>query len=333
MRRRSAARPSSSSAREILAVDQHLPGGGHVEAGEQSEQRGLARARGADDRDGLARLRSRSSRRREWSDVLGPVATCLPSATAFTIGCMFDLPIRLLAAHLLLVLLTAASWAQPPAILVFGDSLSAGYGLPQGKGWVDLLRQRLQAQRAPPTQVVNASISGETTLGGRNRLAGVLAAHRPQIVILELGANDALRGQSLATMRDNLIRMVRDCQAAKARVLLVGMRIPPNYGPDYTKKFQASLCGGRATDQGCARAVSDGGLRRTARHVSVRWRASGRRTRRRRCSTTCGRSAGCWGMRVVVINSRTANIRISEHRDHRGIQRGTEKTRCQLRTT
>ncbi len=137
----------------------------------------------------------------------------------------------------MLLLLTDAIWAQQPAILVFGDSLSAGYGLPQGKGWVDLLRQRLQ-NNGSNHEVVNASISGETTLGGRSRLAGVLAAHRPQIVILELGANDALRGQSLATVRENLIRMVRDCQAVKARVLLVGMRIPPNYGPDYTKKFQ-----------------------------------------------------------------------------------------------
>jgi len=143
---------------------------------------------------------------------------------------------RLVSAFALL-LLTTATWAQPPVILVFGDSLSAGYGLPQGKGWVDLLRQRLQ-QSGSTYRVVNASISGETTLGGRTRLAGVLAAHRPQIVILELGANDALRGQSLTVMRDNLVRMIRDCQAAKARVLLVGMRIPPNYGPDYTKKFQ-----------------------------------------------------------------------------------------------
>ena len=137
-----------------------------------------------------------------------------------------------------LLLLTAATWAQTPVILVYGDSLSAGYGLPQGKGWVDLLRQRLQ-RSGSGYRVVNASISGETTLGGRNRLAGALAAHRPHVVILELGANDALRGQSLNTVRDNLIRMVRECQAAKARVLLVGMRIPPNYGPDYTKKFQA----------------------------------------------------------------------------------------------
>jgi acyl-CoA thioesterase-1 len=130
--------------------------------------------------------------------------------------------------------------AQPPAIMVFGDSLSAGYGLPQGKGWVDLLRQRLERE-SYAYRLVNASISGETTLGGRNRLAEALAQHRPRIVILELGANDGLRGQALDAMRENLIAMARACRAAKAKVLLVGMRIPPNYGPDYTEKFHASF--------------------------------------------------------------------------------------------
>ena len=130
--------------------------------------------------------------------------------------------------------------AQPPAIMVFGDSLSAGYGLPQGKGWVDLLQQRLERERYAD-RVVNASISGESTLGGRNRLADALAQHRPRIVILELGANDGLRGQSLDAMRENLIAMARACREAKAKVLLVGMRIPSNYGPDYTEKFHASF--------------------------------------------------------------------------------------------
>jgi len=124
--------------------------------------------------------------------------------------------------------------------MVFGDSLSAGYGLPRGKGWGDLLQERLQRERYP-YRVVNASVSGETTLGGRNRLAAALAQHRPQIVILELGANDALRGQPLDAMRDNLVAMVRECRAARARVLLVGMRIPPNYGPEYTGNFQAGF--------------------------------------------------------------------------------------------
>ena len=130
--------------------------------------------------------------------------------------------------------------AQPPAIMVFGDSLSAGYGLPQGKGWVDLLQRRLQHENYA-YRVVNASISGETTLGGRNRLADALAQHHPRIVILELGANDGLRGQAPDAMRQNLFAMVRAAQAAKTKVLLVGMRVPPNYGPAYTEKFHASF--------------------------------------------------------------------------------------------
>jgi acyl-CoA thioesterase I len=130
--------------------------------------------------------------------------------------------------------------ADADAILVFGDSLSAGYGLPQGKGWANLLQRRLQEQ-GYEYRVVNASISGETTLGGRNRLARALGEHHPQIVIIELGANDALRGQPLDTMSDNLTYMVRTSQATKAKVIVIGMRIPPNYGPDYTEKFHASF--------------------------------------------------------------------------------------------
>ncbi|MCW5622027.1 MAG: arylesterase [Burkholderiales bacterium] len=132
----------------------------------------------------------------------------------------------------------AAQAQQPPVILVFGDSLSAGYGLPQGRGWVDLLQQRLDTDRQR-LRVVNTSISGETTLGGRNRLPAVLTQHRPRLVILQLGANDALRGQSLNGMRDNLEEMIRASREAKAEVLLVGMQIPPNYGQQYTQKFQA----------------------------------------------------------------------------------------------
>jgi acyl-CoA thioesterase I len=152
---------------------------------------------------------------------------------------MYRLLFRL--ALVLSLWLAAPSYgAQPPAILVFGDSLSAGYGLPQGKGWVDLLRQRLE-QGHYTYRVVNASISGETTLGGRNRLAEALAQHHPSIVILELGANDGLRGQPLDVMRENLIAMARACRAAKSTILLIGMRIPSNYGPDYTEKFHASF--------------------------------------------------------------------------------------------
>ncbi len=129
-----------------------------------------------------------------------------------------------------------AAAQMSPVVLVLGDSLSAGYGLPQGKGWVDLLRGKIEAERYG-FKVVNASISGETTLGGRNRLAPLLATHQPAIVIVELGANDALRGTDLATTRANLKAIVDASRAASAEVLVIGMRIPPNYGPDYTTRF------------------------------------------------------------------------------------------------
>ena len=130
--------------------------------------------------------------------------------------------------------------ATAPVILVFGDSLAAGYGLPQGKGWVDLLQKKL-LDGGFDYRVVNASVSGETSLGGRNRLPAALTSHSPQIVILELGSNDGLRGQPLSALRDNLVAMIQDARRARARVLLAGMRIPPNYGPDYTRKFQATF--------------------------------------------------------------------------------------------
>jgi acyl-CoA thioesterase-1 len=139
-----------------------------------------------------------------------------------------------------LCLAAAPLQAQPPVILVFGDSLAAGYGLPQGRGWVDLLQDKLAAEGLDH-RVVNASISGETTLGGRNRIGAALERHRPAIVILELGANDGLRGQPLAALRDNLTTMVRASRRSGARVLLIGMRIPPNYGQDYTRKFHAAF--------------------------------------------------------------------------------------------
>ena len=122
--------------------------------------------------------------------------------------------------------------------MVFGDSLSAGYGLPQGAGWVNLLQQRLQQEKLD-YKVVNASISGETTLGGKNRVAAALEQHHPAIVIVELGANDGLRGGSVATIRANLIAIVTACRQHGAQVLLVGMELPPNYGIDYVRKFRA----------------------------------------------------------------------------------------------
>jgi acyl-CoA thioesterase-1 len=127
--------------------------------------------------------------------------------------------------------------ASDRTILVFGDSLSAAHGIRPEQGWVTLLAQRLQAQ-GYGYQVINASVSGETSSGGLERLPRALALHTPAIVILELGANDGLRGLPVSAMQENLARMVQLSQAAGARVLLVGIRIPPNYGPRYTDQFE-----------------------------------------------------------------------------------------------
>ena len=125
-------------------------------------------------------------------------------------------------------------------IVVLGDSLSAEYGLQRGQGWVQLLANRLQ-QGSSNYTVVNASISGETTSGGRARLPAVLKQHKPSIVIIELGGNDGLRGLPVARMQDNLAAMVRASQDAGARVLVAGIRIPPNYGRAYTDHFYAAF--------------------------------------------------------------------------------------------
>lgn len=125
-----------------------------------------------------------------------------------------------------------------PTILVLGDSLSAGYGIEQNRGWVTLLQQRL-AKESYPHRVVNASISGDTTAGGLFRIGPALEQHRPDIVIIELGGNDGLRGLSLRDMESNLAKIIDACRQRGSRVLLIGMRIPPNYGPEYTAGFEA----------------------------------------------------------------------------------------------
>lgn len=121
-------------------------------------------------------------------------------------------------------------------ILVFGDSLSAGYGLAQHQGWVSLLEKKIDTEHYPYT-VINASISGETTSGGLSRFASTLAKTRPSIVILELGANDGLRGLPVKNMANNLQSMVEQSKKAGAKILLLGMKIPPNYGPKYSQSF------------------------------------------------------------------------------------------------
>jgi len=131
-----------------------------------------------------------------------------------------------------------AAAPKQKTVLVLGDSLSAEYGLARGSGWVALLGERL-AREKRPVAVVNASISGDTTAGGRTRLPSLLAQHRPDIVIVELGANDALRGLPLAMTRANLLAMTQAARAAGAAVVLVGMQVPPNYGKTYGDEFAA----------------------------------------------------------------------------------------------
>lgn len=143
--------------------------------------------------------------------------------------------IRLLAG---LVGWLAAGTAVAATLLVFGDSLAAGYGLPQGTGWVHLLEQRIE-QQGYDYKVINASISGETATGGRQRIGPALATHRPEIVILELGANDGLRGQPLNGIEQNLAAIIQICREQRVRVLLVGIQLPPNYGARYAQGLQA----------------------------------------------------------------------------------------------
>jgi len=123
------------------------------------------------------------------------------------------------------------------SIIVLGDSLSAGYGLPPGTGWVNLLERRLQNQ-SPDYRVINVSISGEITLGGRNRIEQALNDHVPDIVIVALGANDGLQGRSITSIYENLEAIILACKRYNATPLLVGMQLPPNYGISYTQKFR-----------------------------------------------------------------------------------------------
>jgi len=133
--------------------------------------------------------------------------------------------------------LPPAGAAESRTILVVGDSLSAEFGLPRGSGWVALLENKLAAEKIA-ARVVNASISGDTTAGGRARLPALLKTHQPAVVVIELGANDALRGLPLDATEANLAAMTRAAQQAGAKVLLAGMQMPPNYGADYNRRLQ-----------------------------------------------------------------------------------------------
>ncbi len=137
---------------------------------------------------------------------------------------------------LLMLAASASAYSAPKTVLVLGDSLSAEYGLARGTGWVALMDQKLKKEKID-VAIVNASISGETTSGGRSRLPALLSQHKPDVVVIELGANDGLRGQPVAAAQANLTSMIEMSHKNKARVLLVGMRMPPNYGRAYTESF------------------------------------------------------------------------------------------------
>lgn len=138
----------------------------------------------------------------------------------------------------LLLALASVAWAESPRILVLGDSLSAAYGIDEEEGWVNLLDERLERE-GYPHRVVNASVSGETSKGGLKRLPRLLSEHNPEWVILELGGNDGLRGYPVSDLADNLTAMIQLSREQGAEVLLLGMQIPPNYGPRYTDQFTA----------------------------------------------------------------------------------------------
>jgi acyl-CoA thioesterase-1 len=142
-----------------------------------------------------------------------------------------------LAAGLGIVLATLPALAAAPKVMVFGDSLAAAYGLAPAQGWVALLDARL-SRRVPPATVINASISGETTRGGLSRIGADLAAHKPTLVLLELGANDGLRGLPLRESRAHLASIIRTIRKTNADVILIGIQIPPNYGLDYAREFR-----------------------------------------------------------------------------------------------
>lgn len=145
------------------------------------------------------------------------------------------------------LLLPLASGAE--TVLVWGDSLSAAYRIPVEKGWVALLEEKLQAQQDKAWQVVNGSVSGETSSGGLSRLPAALQMHQPDILIIELGSNDGLRGQPPALLKRNLVKMIRLGKESGAQVLLVGNRIPPNYGASYTRRFAGAYTDAASDEQ------------------------------------------------------------------------------------
>lgn len=150
----------------------------------------------------------------------------------------FKVKIAIVPCALLFSLSMLSVYVQAKTIMIMGDSLSAGYGIPAQQGWVNLLQKRLDQQYPKQHKVVNASVSGETTSGALARLPKLLQTHRPDLVVIELGGNDGLRGQPPKMIEKNLAQLVQKSQQAKAKVVLFGMKIPPNYGTAYSKAFE-----------------------------------------------------------------------------------------------
>ena len=150
----------------------------------------------------------------------------------------FKVKIAIVPCALLFSLSMLPVYVQAKTIMIMGDSLSAGYGIPAQQGWVNLLQKRLDQQYPKQHKVVNASVSGETTSGALARLPKLLQTHRPDLVVIELGGNDGLRGQPPKMIEKNLAQLVQKSQQAKAKVVLFGMKIPPNYGKAYSKAFE-----------------------------------------------------------------------------------------------
>src|ERR1035437_4348321 len=233
---RSAARPSSSSANRSTPSRCTLPALGVSNPASRPSSVDLPEPEAPTMATASPAMtaRSISCKIASWP---APFGTTLDRPAAFTISALILMDgvmlQRLLVTWLMCLPLTA--WAGG-TILIYGDSLSAAYGLSQDAGWPTLLQARLK-QKAIDYTVLNASISGETTSGGAARIAQTLKAHPPKVIIVALGANDGLRGLPLGQMRANLAKIVRASQKAKSRVLLVGMRLPPNYGESYSRPF------------------------------------------------------------------------------------------------
>ncbi len=256
-----------------FAMPAHPAAVGTVQTGQQAEQGGLARARGPHDGQAftgghLERHRIEDRERviaqthdtgesfgldRGLTGKRGSEAAAVGEAHVhgglnrikgmglFSLMHTIRLGARGLALAVLLLFGLMAAQAQTrPTLLILGDSLSAGYGLARGEGWVELLERKLEREKVS-VQVVNASVSGETTAGGLARLPALLERHKPRYVVIELGGNDGLRGAPPSTIRQNLIAMAERARASGARVLILGMRLPPNLGPAYTQAFEASF--------------------------------------------------------------------------------------------